>query len=504
MARILKSEITKDLKYVVDCLAEKEEYQLYQARVLDQLLKSVEVKGFRKGKAPREMALQKVDPNRLQSTLLQESVEKFYGEVRPEIEKELVEKNRVAIFGTSKLEDGEEFTKETEEGFQFRISILLLADVDTKPVSKLELKAPTADQIPERVDFDEYFKQESNALVSSYNNYKPAKSKIKENSRITADIVEEVVADKKDKDAKKEEPKESKNASINLGENRFPPEFEKNLIGLKAGDEKEFDLKLEITGQGNQKFHFKIKVLEVLEAEFSTVAEVLENSAEAKKQFGKEEDFKNLVKRVYDQETEQLLRNLKRRIIIEEVVKVVPKFQLPKSSFEAEVERILQVLNARTLETKTSLKDAFAASGLPGSEDKVKPDNDVRGKIEEYVTTEFKLVEILRYVYYTLVEPKIEDKEVQDFKNAIEADPAKYNVSQAEVANGKAIDVAYDRLLREKAFNWIASQVKFVSEGGEIKSKAKTLVKKETEVVEVEAKEVKPKAKKAASKKVEK
>jgi hypothetical protein len=134
----------------------------------------------------------------------------------------------------------------------------------------------------------------------------------------------------------------------------------------------------------------------------------------------------------------------------------------------------------------------------------VKTDNDVRGKIEEYVTTEFKLVEILRYVYYTLVESKIEDKEVQDFKNAIEADPAKYNVSQAEVANGKAIDVAYDRLLREKAFNWIASQVKFVSEGGEIKSKAKTLVKKETEVVEVEAKEVKPKAKKAASKKVEK
>lgn len=502
MARILKSEITTDLKYVVDCLAEKEEYQLYQARVLDQLLKSVEVKGFRKGKAPREMALQKVDPNRLQSTLLQESVEKFYGEVRPSIEKELAEKKRVAIFGTAKLEDGEEFTKETEEGFQFRISILLLADVDIQPISKLELKSPSADQIPERISFDEYFIQESNSLISSYNNYKPTKSKIKENSRITADIIEEVIVDKKDKDTKKEEPKESKNASINLGENRFPPEFEKNLIGLKAGDEKEFDLKLEITGQGQQKFHFKIKVLEVLEPEFSTIAEVLENSAEAKKQFGTEENFKSLVRRVYDQETEQLLRNLRRRMIIEEVVKVVPKFQLPKSSFEAEVERILQVLNARTLETKTSLKDAFAASGLPGSEDKVKTDNDVRGKIEEYVTTEFKLVEILRYVYYTLVEPKIDDKEVQDFKNAIEADPAKYNVSQGEIANGKAIDVAYDRLLREKAFNWIASQVKFVSEGD--KSKPKAVAKKEAKVVEVEAKEVKPKAKKATSKKAEK
>jgi|694.fasta_scaffold101956_2 trigger factor len=494
MARILKSEITKDLKYVVDLLAEKKEYHLYQARVLEQLLKNVEIKGFRKGKAPRELALKQVDPNKLQSTLLQESVEKFYGDLRPEIEKEIAEKKRVAILGTARLEDEEEFTKETDEGFQFRISILLLADVDVAPISKLELKAPTADQIPGRETFDEYFAKESKALVASFNNYKPTKSKIKDDSRIVADITEQLIPDKKDKNSKQEEPKESKNATINLGENRFPQEFEQNLIGLKAGEEKEFDLKLEITGQGEQKFHFKIKIVEVLEAEFETVEEILENSKDAKKQFGTPEDFKNLVKKVYDQETEQLLKNLKRRQIIEEVVKVVPKFQLPQSSFEAEVERILQVLNSRTLEAKISLKDAFAASGLPGSEDKIKSDSDVKPKIEEYVTTEFKLVEILRYVYYTLVEPKIEDKEVQEFKEAIEANPSKYNVSSAEIANGKAIDVAYDRLLREKAFNWIAGQVKFVSD----KPKTKTASKKESE--ETEVKKPKTTAKKSTSK----
>lgn len=496
MARILKSEITKDLKYVVDLLAEKKEYQLYQARVLEQLLKNVEIKGFRKGKAPRELALKQIDPNRLQSTLLQESVEKFYGELRPQIEKEIAEKKRVAILGTARLEDEEEFTKETEEGFQFRISILLLADVDVAPISKLELKAPTADQIPDRESFDEYFTKESKALVASFNSYKTVKSKIKENSRVVADITEQLIPDKKDKNAKPEEPKESKNATINLGEDRFPPEFEQNLVGLKAGDEKEFDLNLEITGQGKQKFHFKIKIVEVLEAEFETVEEILENSKDAKKQFGTPEDFKNLVKKVYDQETQQLLKNLKRRQIIEEVVKIVPQFQLPQSSFEAEVERILQVLNARTLEAKISLKDAFAASGLPGSEDKIKSDNDVKSKIEEYVTTEFKLVEILRFVYYTLVEPKIEDKEVQEFKEAIEANPSKYNVSSAEIANGKAIDVAYDRLLREKAFNWIAAQVKFVA--ADEKPKTKTVAKKE--VKQTEVKKAKSTTKKSTSK----
>lgn len=464
MPKILETEITSDLKYTVKILALKPEYDAYKDRLVDQLIKNVEVKGFRKGHVPKDLALAKLDQLKLQTTILEETVQKFYTEVLPEIELDLKNKNRNVIFSSAELKTDAESTKETDEGFEFVINLSLLADADLSVFTGLELKKPKETEIKDRQSFKEFQTKEHNNLIATFAKYKTVETKSKKGSKIVADISEQLVGGK-------EEPKESKNAQLTLGQNLFPPEFEEKLIGVKAGDTKKFEIEMEDPahaghghpkGEHSHKYKFEVKVIEVKEVESTDLDEIIKNSKEAKAQLKSAENLETLLKQVYDRETEELLVALKRRKVVEAIVDKVPKFDLPKTLVNSEIERIMGVLQNRVLERKITLSTAFAEAGLPGSEDKLKNDNQVLEKVTDYVNKEFKLVEILRAIYYSKIEPKITPQEMGEIQTDMQKNPSKYGLRAEDVEGDKAADIAFDRLLREKSYQWVVSQIKFI------------------------------------------
>jgi len=459
MSKIIETKITPDLKYTVKILAEKAEYEDFKERLVAQFIKNIEVKGFRKGHAPKDLALAQVNQLKLQTTILEETVQKFYTELMPDIKEDLKKLKREVVFSSAELSTDEQSTKETDQGFEFTISISLLADVDLSVFEKLQIKIPTEKDLDDRPSFKEFKDKEHQSLITTFGKYKTVSTKAKKDSRIFADITEQP-ADGKG------EAKESKNAQITLGQNLFPPEFEENLIGAKAKDVKKFELNLETPthdgGTKALKYKFVVTVLEVQEIESKDLEEIIKNSEEAKKQIKSADNLEKMLKDIYERQTEELIVMKKRRDVVEGIVTKVKDFDLPKQLVTSETERIMNVLQSRSLERKISLSEAFAQAGLPGSEKKVKNDNQVLELVTDYVNKEFKLVEILRATYYAKVEPKITPQEMAEIQADMQKNPAKYNLRIEDVTGEKAADVAFDRLLREKSYQWIASQIKFI------------------------------------------
>jgi trigger factor len=394
MSKIVKASFSDDLTYTVDCLAEKKEYEDFKDRITDQFLKNVEVKGFRKGKAPRDLAMKNVDQIALQQTVLEESIEKFYGEVQSEVSDNLKEKNRIPANTPAQIDPAS--IKEEEDGFHFSVKVSLLPEIDLDTIAKIKIAEPTEKDIDNRVSKKEFFNREKENLIASLNSFKPVDRKAKKGDQVMIDLVEKVDGS---------QPNEQKAVKVIIGRSQFPEKFESNLIGLKAGESKDFSADIP-HGNHAHSYDFSVTCHEVAEPEFTKIDDVLAHSDETKDRFKNEKEFEEFLTNIYDQETQQLLNSLKRRAVIKTVIEKVKDFALPEADIEKEASRIYNTLEARAIEGKTTIADVFKASGLPKAEDGLKKDDDVKKAVEDYVRKEFKLVEILRTAYQIKVSPK--------------------------------------------------------------------------------------------------
>lgn len=445
MSKILTKNITGN-KLIADCLVEKQEYQDFKERIIDQILKNITVKGYRKGHAPREKAMQKVNPIELQSTIIQETIEKFFPSIQKDLEEYMKSESRQAISATVSVSP--DHTKETDDGFQFRVITNLLPKIDLDTISTIKIELPDGEDIDNRISKKEFFEKEEKNAIAYLNKYTEADIKSKNDLKIILDLTET---------PPEGSPREQKDLVVYLGRNQFPESFEKNLIGLKKGEEKEFES--EINGQT---LKYKIIVKSVQKPNFKTLAEVIQNSEDAKNQLKSEEEFRQELERIYDSETTQIHERMQKDLIIKEVLKVVPSFEMEDERIESEINRIYSALEEQSKKSNISLVDLFNSSGLPAAKE-TKTEEDVKDNIIDYVKKEFSLMNILQAVYFSKLDEteKIKDEEVEAVSREIKKDPRKFQVQESEIADRQRLEsVAFDRILRSKAYNWIKSQVK--------------------------------------------
>jgi trigger factor len=466
MSKILAAKIENNT-FLVDCLVEQKEYNEFKERITSQVLKNVSVPGFRKGNAPEKLAMEKVDQIALQSTIMQETVQKFYAELQEDVDKKLVKEDRIGVSTTISVNP--EHTKETEDGFQFRVLINLLPKIALDKISDIKVELPEAEKIQGRVSKKDFFDSEKVKLINAFNVFEEVDSKSKEGLQIEVNLVEKSDEDKERKqDALK----------INIGTGQFPADFEKNIIGLKKGDKKSFKYKVP-HGDHSHEYNYEIEVLKVAKPTLTKINDVLEQSEEAKKQIKSEQDFEKTLQAVYDQETENLYRDIKKNAIVRGILDIVPDFDMESEKMDSEISRIDEVLTTQAKGQGKKLAEVFENSGLPGSEKKPKTDKAVRAEIEDYVKKEFKLMNILQAVYFGKVENKITEKEAETLEKQIKQSPQNFNLSLEDAKDDDRVkNVAYDRLLRSKAYTWIQDQVQIVTPGE--KKKKATKAKKNT------------------------
>lgn len=295
----------------------------YFAKIYNQMASTVEVKGFRKGHAPRPMTISAIGENKLSQEIINLALTETYGTA-------LKQENIVPIapprINVKMLKD---LTVDTAE-LEYEAEVDLLPEVKIGDYKKLKLKTQNEKQEvkPEEVEQVLSHLQRQHATFAE----KEGAAEVGDRLEMDFEGTERGVV---------LENLTSKNYPVILGSKVLIPEFEEKIVGLKKGDEKEFDAKVG-PDKDKKTIHFKVKILDVQKVNLPA----LDN--ELAKKFGKN-TIKELEKAVGEDILKQKEAQEKRdqeNQVVEQLLKI-SSLDVPESLVEQETHRMIDELKNR-------------------------------------------------------------------------------------------------------------------------------------------------------------
>jgi trigger factor len=290
-----KKGLNKDLKILID----KETMSSYMDEKYEEIKGTVNLKGFRPGKVPKEV-------------LKRQFGKAVFGEVLDKVLKDTstkaLEEKKIKPAGQPKL-DLKTYGEDKE--LEYVLSVTELPKVDIKLLENIKF-----DQYSVKIDESETEKR-IKEIAKNQPNFKDTKpeTKAKEGDLITLDYKATV-------DGKEFKGNEGKNTQLTLGKDLFLKGFDKQLIGAKKDDEKIVEAILPENFPEkdlvNKKAKFNCKILSVKQPE-----EVKIDDSFAKNLGAKDlKDLKNLISRQINDEFKNSLDQLSKNQILKEIEKI--------------------------------------------------------------------------------------------------------------------------------------------------------------------------------------
>jgi trigger factor len=309
-----KKGLNKDLKILID----KETMSSYMDEKYEEIKGTVNLKGFRPGKVPKEV-------------LKRQFGKAVFGEVLDKVLKDTstkaLEEKKIKPAGQPKL-DLKTYGEDKE--LEYVLSVTELPKVDIKSLENIKF-----DQYSVKIDESETEKR-IKEIAKNQPNFKDTKpeTKAKEGDLITLDYKATV-------DGKEFKGNEGKNTQLTLGKDLFLKGFDKQLIGVKKDDEKIVEAILPENFPEkdlvNKKAKFNCKILSVKQPE-----EVKIDDSFAKNLGAKDlKDLKNLISRQINDEFKNSLDQLSKNQILKEIEKIKVE-EVPENLIEEEVKILSQ------------------------------------------------------------------------------------------------------------------------------------------------------------------
>jgi trigger factor len=309
-----KKGLNKDLKILID----KETMSSYMDEKYEEIKGTVNLKGFRPGKVPKEV-------------LKRQFGKAVFGEVLDKVLKDTstkaLEEKKIKPAGQPKL-DLKTYGEDKE--LEYVLSVTELPKVDIKSLENIKF-----DQYSVKIDESETEKR-IKEIAKNQPNFKDTKpeTKAKEGDLITLDYKATV-------DGKEFKGNEGKNTQLTLGKDLFLKGFDKQLIGAKKDDEKIVEAILPENFPEkdlvNKKAKFNCKILSVKQPE-----EVKIDDSFAKNLGAKDlKDLKNLISRQINDEFKNSLDQLSKNQILKEIEKIKVE-EVPENLVEEEVKILSQ------------------------------------------------------------------------------------------------------------------------------------------------------------------
>lgn len=267
--------------------------------VLQHFQSRVKVPGFREGKVPLAMVEKNVEPAQFQSEFLEEAISQMYSQA--------IQESNLRPFGRPEVEL-KKFVPYTE--LEFDVKVVVIGEIKLGDYKKLKITQPDVTVTAEDV------KGVIKSLQTRLSEKKDVNRASKDGDQVWIDFTGV------DSKGQSVNGADGKDYPLVLGSNTFIPGFEPNLVGLKAGEEKTFDVTFpkdyQVKALASKKVTFTVivtKVQEVVEPKaddefaakagpFKTIAEL---KADIKKQLGLERNNQaqreienNLVKQLSD------------------------------------------------------------------------------------------------------------------------------------------------------------------------------------------------------------
>ena len=291
-----KKGLNKDLKILID----KETMSSYMDEKYEEIKGTVNLKGFRPGKVPKEV-------------LKRQFGKAVFGEVLDKVLKDsstkALEENKIKPAGQPKL-DLKTYGEDKE--LEYVLSVTELPKVDIKSLENIKF-----DQYSVKIDESETEKR-IKEIAKNQPNFKDTKpeTKAKEGDLITLDYKATV-------DGKEFKGNEGKNTQLTLGKDLFLKGFDKQLIGAKKDDEKIVEAILPENFPEkdlvNKKAKFNCKILSVKQPEEVKIDDNFAKNLGAKDL----KDLKNLISRQINDEFKNSLDQLSKNQILKEIEKIL-------------------------------------------------------------------------------------------------------------------------------------------------------------------------------------
>ena len=309
-----KKGLNKNLKILID----KETMSSYMDEKYEEIKGTINLKGFRPGKVPKEV-------------LKRQFGKAVFGEVLDKVLKDTstkaLEEKKIKPAGQPKL-DLKTYGEDKE--LEYVLSVTELPKVDIKSLENIKF-----DQYSVKIDESETEKR-IKEIAKNQPNFKDTKpeTKAKEGDLITLDYKATV-------DGKEFKGNEGKNTQLTLGKDLFLKGFDKQLIGAKKDDEKIVEAILPENFPEkdlvNKKAKFNCKILSVKQPE-----EVKIDDSFAKNLGAKDlKDLKNLISRQINDEFKNSLDQLSKNQILKEIEKIKVE-EVPENLIEEEVKILSQ------------------------------------------------------------------------------------------------------------------------------------------------------------------
>ena len=322
-----KKGLNKDLKVFID----KKTMNTYMDKKYEEIKGTVNLKGFRPGKVPREILKRQFG-----KAVFSEVLDK----VLKDTSTKALEENKIKPAGQPKL-DLKSYGEDKD--LEYIISVTELPKIEIKSIENIKF-----DDYSVKIDNSETDKR-IKEIAKNQPSFKEATAdiKAKEGDLVIFDYTATV-------DEKTFKGNEGKNTQLTLGKDLFLKGFDKQLLGVKKGDEKIVEAILPE--------NFPEKDLVNKKAKFNCKISIIKNPEEVKindefaKNLGAKDlkDLKSLIFKQINDEYKNSLDNLSKNQILKEIEKFKIS-EIPENLIEEEIKILSQ--NKSDEDVKKSRKD---------------------------------------------------------------------------------------------------------------------------------------------------
>ncbi len=316
--------------------------------VLRRLSKTLKLQGFRAGKAPLTLVEKQLDPAVLQTEFLDDVVNRLYAEAVTKEQLRPVDRPTVSI---------SKFVPFTT--LEVVIEVDAVGDISLPDYKKIKLEPKKVSVTAKDVD------EVIETLLTRAADKKPVKRAAQDGDEVTLDFT--------GVDTKTKQPingADGKDYPLVLGSNTFIPGFEPNLIGMKDGEVKTFDISFPkdygVAALQSKKVTFTVTIKSVSAIEKPKVDDDFAAKAGPFKTVA---ELKTTIKQQLTEEREsQNQRDYEGELL--EKIAIKSKVAIPDSLIEEELERLEQDERQNLMYRGQTWEEHLAAEGVTDEQHK--------------------------------------------------------------------------------------------------------------------------------------
>ena len=425
-------------------IAPEKTKQTYE-KVIQNYAREANISGFRKGKVPRQILLQRLGKTRIKAAALEELIQDGIGEA--------IKQEKIEAIGQPELRSSfEELINNYEPGqpLTFSAAVDVPPQINLGEYSGLQFKAEEIKYDSEQVDkvLDEE-RQKMATLIP----VEGRPSQLGDTSII--DFKGFLAATEgEEKPTEELEPisgAEATDFQVDLEEDKFIPGFIAGIIGMNPGETKEISAQFpdpyaneELAGKAAL---FTVTLKELKEKE---LPQIDDDFAQEISEFETLEELRSSLEERFQKETEDNAKAKKQEALLNELVKDAT-FDLPETMIQQEVDAMITQTAMRLSQQGLDIKKLFNQDTIPQLRERSRPEAVDRLK-------------------RTLALREVGDREsIKTSEEEIEARIKKImeEYSEQDVDPDRVKEVVENELLTEKIIDWLLerSSIELVPEG---------------------------------------